>query len=191
VDAFAHLAVLISITLGLGLSHLLSRVGEMVQARARHGARGTIYWVQMVWVLSVLLAHVQLWWGLFGWARLLPRTSFFQFLLVLTGPVTLFLASRVVLPDLEDEPTVDLKGYFFAIRPWFFSILALYPIVAALTMVALHDWRWSASRGVQLALSALLFSGAVVRSERYHRVLAAGVLAIILLFITAFSLRIV
>jgi hypothetical protein len=63
--------------------------------------------------------------------------------------------------------------------------------VAALTMVALHDWRWSASRGVQLALSALLFSGAVVRSERYHRLLAAGVLAIILLFIAAFSLRIV
>ncbi|HEX5725907.1 MAG TPA: hypothetical protein VFX98_10615 [Longimicrobiaceae bacterium] len=189
-EIFAHLAVLVSIILGLGLSHLLSRVGELVQARATLGVRVTTYWVQLAWVLVVFLAHVQLWWSLFRWADRLPQASYFEFLLVLMGPVTLFMASRIALPDLEDNPTVDLRQYFFAIRPWFFTILGCYPLVAAVTMVFVDDWRWSPDRLVQLALSAALFSGALVRSERYHRVLAAAVLATTLLFIARFTLRV-
>lgn len=188
-EVFSHLSVLISIILGLGLSHLLSRVGELFQARAAHGQRVKVYWVQMTWVVIVFLAHVQLWWALFLWTERLKSASFFDFLLVLLGPVTLFLASRIVLPDLEDTPTVDLKEYFHAIRPWFFTVLALYPIVAALTEVAVDDWTLRPSRLMQVVLSALLFPGAFIRSERFHSTLVLVVLAMTVIFITWFTLR--
>lgn len=186
---FAHLSVLISIILGLGLSHLLSRVGELVQARATHGRRVRTDWVQMAWVAIIFLLHVQLWWALFHWVDRLPTASFFQFVLVLLGPVTLFLASRIVLPDLEDNPTVDLKQYFYAIRPWLFTVLALYPLVAVVTTMALTEWSLRPSRLIQLGVSGILFSGALVRSERYHAGLAVVVIAVGLTFITLFTLR--
>ena len=188
-SVFSHLSVLISIVLGLGLTHLLSRLGELFQARAIHGNAVHVYWVQMAWVLIVFVAHVQLWWALFLWTDRLESASYFEFILVLLGPVTLFLASRIVLPDLEDNPTVDLKAYFHAIRPWFFTVLAVYPIVAAITEIALEDWSMRPSRLMQIALSALVFPGAFVRSERFHRTLVLIVLAMTLLFITQFTLR--
>lgn len=188
-EKFSHLSVLISIVLGLGLTHLLSRVGELFQARATHGAQVRIYWVQLAWVAIVFVAHIQLWWALYLWTDRLASASYFQFFLVLLGPVTLFLASRVVLPDLEDNPTVDLRGYFHAIRPWFFTMLALYPLVAAVTAAAVGDWSLRASRVAQLALSAFLIPGAFVRDERFH----AGVVLVIagfsLWFIASFTLR--
>ena len=188
-DVFSHLSVLISIILGLGLSHLLSRVGELFQARAMHGGAVRIYWVQMAWVLVVFIAHVQLWWALFFWTERLESASYFDFILVLLGPVTLFLASRIVLPDLEDNPTVDLRQYFHAIRPWFFTVLALYPLVAAITEFALEDWSPRPSRLMQLGLSVLLFPAAVIRSEGFHRTLVIAILAMSVLFITQFTLR--
>jgi hypothetical protein len=189
VQIFSHLSVLISIVLGLGLSHLLSRIGELFQARAAHGDQVRIYWVQMAWVIIVLLAHVQLWWALYLWTERLESASFFDFILVLLGPVTLFLASRIVLPDLEDNPTVDLKAYFHAIRPWFFTVLALYPVVAAITEFAVEDWNLRPSRLMQLALSAIVLPGAFVRSEQFHRALVLVILAMMLVFITRFTLR--
>jgi hypothetical protein len=189
VEIFAHLSVLISIIHGLGLSHLLTRVGELFQARAAHGHRVHVYWVQMAWVLIVFVAHVQLWWALFFWTERLESATYFQFMLVLLGPVTLFLASRIVLPDLGENPTIDLRRYFDVIRPWFFTVLALYPIVAAITEIALEDWTFRASRIMQVALSALLFPGALIRSERFHKALVLVVLALALVFIGRFTLR--
>jgi hypothetical protein len=189
VEIFAHLSVLISIVLGLGLTHLLSRIGELFQARATHGDAVRIYWVQMAWVLVIFVAQVQLWWALYLWTERLRSASFFEFILVLLGPVTLFLASRIVLPDIEDNPTADLKAYFHAIRPWFFTVLALYPIVAAITMVAVEDWTLRPSRIMQIALSALLLPGAFIRSEAFHRGLVLVMLAMTLAFITLFTLR--
>jgi hypothetical protein len=188
-QVFSHLSVLISIVLGLGLTHLLSRVGELFQARAIHGQEVHIYWVQMAWVFIIFIAHVQLWWALYLWTDRLESASYFDFILVLLGPVTLFLASRIVMPDLEDNPTADLREYFHAIRPWFFTVLALYPIIAAITEIAMEDWSLRPSRLMQVALSALVFPGAFIRSEIFHRVLVLIVLAMTLLFITQFTLR--
>jgi hypothetical protein len=189
VQIFSHLSVLISIVLGLGLTHLLSRIGELFQARATYGDRVHIYWVQMAWVIIILIAHVQLWWALYLWTERLESASFFDFVLVLLGPVTLFLASRVVLPDIEDNPTIDLREYFHAIRPWFFTMLALYPVVAAITEFAVEDWSLRPSRLMQLGLSAVLLPGAFIRSEAFHRVLVLVMLAMALMFITLFTFR--
>jgi hypothetical protein len=189
VQIFSHLSVLISIVLGLGLTHLLSRIGELFQARATYGDQVHIYWVQMAWVIIIFVAHVQLWWALYLWTERLESASFFDFILVLLGPVTLFLASRIVLPDIEDNPTIDLKEYFHAIRPWFFTMLALYPVVAAVTEFALEDWSLRPSRLMQLALSAVVLPGAFVRSEHFHRALVLLILGIVLVFITSFTLR--
>ena len=188
-EIFSHLSVLISIILGLGLSHLLTRIGELFQARAVHGQQVRVDWVQMAWVFIVFVAQVQLWWALFFWTDRLESATYFQFVLVLLGPVTLFLASRIVLPDLGDNPTVDLKQYFDVIRPWFFTVLALYPLVAALTQVALDDWTLRPSRLMQVSLSVILLPGALIRSERFHKALVIVVLAMALIFITQFTLR--
>ena len=186
---FSHLSVLISIVLGLGLTHLLSRIGELFQARATYGDRVHIYWVQMAWVVIIFIAHVQLWWALYLWTERLQSASFFDFILVLLGPVTLFLASRIVLPDIEDNPTIDLKEYFHAIRPWFFTMLALYPLVAALTEFAVEDWSLRPSRLMQVGVSALLLPGGFIRSESFHRALVLVMLAMALMFITLFTFR--
>jgi len=52
---FEYLSVLISIILGLGLTHLLSAVRELIQKRAQV----RFYWLALIWAALIFMAQVQ------------------------------------------------------------------------------------------------------------------------------------
>ena len=54
-----YLSVLVSIIVGMGLSHLLASLARLIVARARV----RIYWVSLVTAAVAFLAHVQFWWS--------------------------------------------------------------------------------------------------------------------------------
>jgi hypothetical protein len=134
---FEHLAVLVSIVLGLGLTHLLASVHKVVQARRRV----RLYALPLVWVALIFVSQIEWWWALFA-LRATARWNFFYFLFVLLSPVSLYLASAFALPDIERGEEYDLRAYYYDNRAWFFGTVAAGPALDAVRRgVEAGTWR--------------------------------------------------
>lgn len=127
-----YLSVLVSIVVGLGISHVLSGVGNLLVDRLRV----RFWWVWGVAVLMIFLAHVQFWWGTFSVAGAVSA-NFFSFLFFLLTPIALYLAAVVLLPDFEGEGEIDLRAHFLANHRWFFGFVALVPLLNAVRSVVI------------------------------------------------------
>ncbi|MEP6491885.1 MAG: hypothetical protein ABJF01_04365 [bacterium] len=164
-DAFNYLAVLISIILGLGITHLLSGLGRLMQTRQRV----RLYWPTIAWVGLLLVVQVQTWWAMFG-LRGMQRWTFIGFVLVLLQPIVLYLLAALILPEASSETADDLRANYYAHSSWFFGLAVLLLVVSLLRdrVLAGH-----LPGSLNLAMHGLFFLGwgtaAITRREWYHR----------------------
>ena len=93
-DAFSYLSVLLSIILGLGLTHLLTAAGRLI----RHRDRVQLDWLPLLWAGVMLVMFVQVWWAMFG-LRDYQSWTFIAFLIVLAQTATVYMMAAVVLPE--------------------------------------------------------------------------------------------
>jgi len=115
---FEYLGVLLSVILGLGVTHILAGLSKIVH----HRKTVRLSWVHTLWTLNVLIYIVIIWWGMFWWSGQ-QDWSFFEFLLLILYAIVLFFAASLLFPwDLTED--FDFEAHFFETRPWFFSVLA-------------------------------------------------------------------
>jgi hypothetical protein len=183
-NSSAHLLVLMSIILGLGIRDLL--VGGRAAAIDR--PREDLALLPFLAGLLVLLATVQFWWYLFIVAnRDVWGTNFFLFATVLLRPALLFLSAASVFPP-AGQPG-NLADHYFRNRGFIYLPLAAFE---------LHNLVESATNLGTLRHAAhifhVLFTIACVvlafsSSRKLHRILLSLLLVSALVFIGAFSLR--
>jgi len=177
-DNFNHLAVLISIILGLGITQLLSGFGRWVESRFSFPA----FAPTIVWVAVLLVMHIQTWWTFYGMRRL-PHWTFFQFVVVLVQPIVLFLLASVVLPS-SAAAVSDLRSNYFAQRHWFFGLLITLLVVSLARDLILAG---ALPGTTNLLFHGLFFAaavgGLVTAWERFHRWLAYFTAAAIAVYI--------
>jgi len=113
---FEYLGVLISVVMGLGITHLLTGASKVIQYRDTV----RVYWVHFMWTANVLLYIVVIWWGMFWWSTL-AEWNFFQFLFVTLYAIVLFLIAAMLYPwDIPRD--FDFAEYFYKNRGWFFGL---------------------------------------------------------------------
>lgn len=165
--------MLISIILALGMTQVLTGVGEMLQARKRR----RFYWVHAVWVFNLFLFLVIAWWIFYRW-RHVTEWNYFLFLFLLIAPTILYLAALVLFPSASqsNDALVDYKAHFYANHRSFFILFGLWvPVDVADTL--LKGTAHFVSLGLQYILSVVLLTtvfsvAAISRNERVHAVLA-------------------
>ncbi len=182
---FEYLSVLISIIVGLALTQLLSGGARLIQLRRRvrpHAAT-------LCWMVLLFLIDTQIWWAAFE-RRDSTSWNFFSFLLYLLMPISAFLLSYLVLPEMGDADTVDLPANFEGNRPWFFGLLALLP-GASLAEEALRNGGLSANVDTAFRAGFVVFAlvSGRVRSERYQRWNAFVALVLVCSYVAALFLR--
>jgi hypothetical protein len=131
-STFEFVSVLISIVVGIGLTHLLTGVGQALE----HRRKVRFFWVQGLWVVNVGLIFVSFWWAtLFSHA---DRVTWYfpNFVVLLVYAVLGDLAAVLIVPS-NLERSSDLEAHFFEVRPWFFTIAAFIPPLE-LTDTLLH-----------------------------------------------------
>ncbi|MFL6539921.1 MAG: hypothetical protein ACJ8HU_04105 [Chthoniobacterales bacterium] len=172
-DPFSYLSVLISIVLALGMTQVLTGVGEMLQARSRR----QVYWIHAVWVFNLFLFLVIAWWIFYRW-RNVTEWTYYLFLFVLIAPTLLYLASLVLFPPPErhGESVHDYKTHYYANRRGFFILFGLW-IPVDVTDTLLKGSQHFLSLGIPYIASAIillfLFAlAATTRDERVHGFLA-------------------
>lgn len=167
-EAFAHLSVLISIVLGLGITNLLMGLARIVQMRGRV----KVYWPVIVWALVLLTIQVQTWWSMFG-LRYVETWTFVMFTLTLMQPIVLFFLSALVMPDFDRDDALDLRANYFAQARWFFGMFVALLIVSLLRTYAITG-RLPAL--ADFAFHVAFFAGAIpaifITNERFHQVAA-------------------
>jgi hypothetical protein len=180
-----YLSVLVSIIVGLGISHLLSGTGKLVVARRRV----RMYAPTLMAMLLVFLAHVQFWWGNLGYGEEVEG-NYFAFLAFLVGPVLLYLLSVLVLPDFDQEGELSLRAHYEENLPWFFGIALALPLTSALRNVLVQgEPVLTPERPFEILLAVMALSGLVFRSPRYHAVLGVLLLALFAAMILMTGLR--
>jgi hypothetical protein len=184
-DAFSYVSVIISVFIGLGLSHLLTGTVELVKARQRV----QFYWVHLIWVALTFVGHIFLWWTMWN-LRLVRSWNFFSFLLILLAPVLLYVAAAFLIPKVEADTAIDLRAYFFRNHSAFFSVNAVFA-----ALMGMVNWLLTghlSPRPITLIFGVwfiLLCISAFVKSARYHAVIALLFGLTFLLFVVLFGLR--
>ena len=123
-STFEFVTVLLSIVVGLGITRLLGRLGRAIEIRGSL----KLYWVQGVWTVNVGLNLVVFWWiVVFSYSSHEPWL-FLDFVNLFLYSILLYLQAVLIIPgDLEKG--TDLEAHFYSVRPWFFAIGALVPVV--------------------------------------------------------------
>ena len=114
---FDYFSILVSIILGLALTHLLRGLGKQIQMRREI----RVYWVHILWTINVVFQVLVLWWGMFWW-KYLSTWPIAWFVFLSTYAVILFLWSYMLYPP-EVAEGIDFEVFFYRNRRWFFGLL--------------------------------------------------------------------
>ena len=113
---FEYLGVLISVIMGLGITHLAVGASKLVQNRDRCKP----YLTHSLWSVAVLLYILIVWWGMYWWSKHVDWRAY-QYLFITLYALVLFFLSALLYPyDMDKD--IDVEVYFFKQRRWFFSV---------------------------------------------------------------------
>ena len=119
-STFEYAMVLISIIIGLGITHILSSLGSAVHRLRHHGRSLRIEINYLVWVAFIFTWLVQFWWWEFRWSELVPALDVGIFSFLVLYSVALFMMSVILVPH-QLAIIDDSWEYFLSIRFWFYG----------------------------------------------------------------------
>jgi len=120
---FEYVAVLTSIIVGLGITHLLQGTARLFQ----EPEAGRPYWVHLTWVLYMFLTAVFWWWWEFR-LKHLEVWTFQVYVFVILFAVGLYLLCAMLFPP-NLERYDGFKGYYYSRRAWFFGIFIVFQTI--------------------------------------------------------------
>ena len=175
--AFEYVLPLVSVLAGLALADVAVSLHRLLRARRR------VRWDALPLACAVLAA-LNLWWGLFN----SQETPFYQtlggFLPLAALLVVLFLLNAAALPDAVPDEGLDLRAFYDANGPYFWS---LYAVVVVLSIANNVGGRAALglsvdvlSYGPNLVLIALFVALARFRHRALHGVAVVALLALFL-----------
>jgi hypothetical protein len=114
---FEYLGVLISVIMGLGITHLATGATKLIQHR--DGVR--LYLPHALWTINVLMFILLIWWGMFWWSAHDNWYAYEYLFITLYAIVLFFLASMLYPWDMKED--IDVREYFLKNRLWFFGAM--------------------------------------------------------------------
>lgn len=184
-SSFAFTISLAAVINGLGIVRLLSTFTEYIDLRGK--VRVTHYWVYALFLVLQFLFHVLLWWTMWD-MRSLETFNFLSYLYLLMGPILLYVATSLLLPNFDEEQVLDLRDRYYHLAPSYFTVMSLL-------------WLWSISFwpvlvGVWSPDTPLIVAALVVSlilrfssHARVHEVLVLAYCVLLVLSIAFFSLE--
>jgi hypothetical protein len=172
---FEYVIVLISIVIGLALTHLMQGIAGLIH----HPKRARVWWVHLVWVSYMFLSIVFWWWWEFQLQHI-ETWTFSIYLFVIFYAFYLYLICAMLFPrDLEGYD--GYQDYFLARRGWFFGLLLGWSVIDTI-----DTWIKGPEYFASLGAAAMLFNvvlalssvvGMIVRRGAVQAIIAVGQMA--------------
>ena len=181
-DVFEYVAVMVTVVLALAVSHILTFLATIVA----NPERVRPYWVHLLWAGLLLGLNLQAWLVLWTLRRQ-PEWPIGQIVMMLVSASLIFVAARILEPELAAGSCVDLRAHFFRVRLPLFATLSVFWLFPILGRFLFLEGRLADRETVgRLAFLGLSISGIVVKSSTWHSALAvlwAGLLVATLVFV--------
>jgi hypothetical protein len=116
-SVFEYIGVLVSVIMGLGITHLVTGTSKLIQ----HRSEVRLYMPHMLWTLNILIFILLIWWGMFNWSSHETWYAYEYLFIALYAIVMFFLASLLYPWDMASN--IDVREHFFGNRTWFFGVL--------------------------------------------------------------------
>jgi hypothetical protein len=172
---FEYVMVLVSIVVGLAITHILSATGATVHRLRGHGEPIRLEPVFLLWVGYVLTYLVSFWWWEFRFQGLQGEWTFGLYLFVITYAISLFLLTVILIPNRMEEVN-DSYEYFMAGRRWFFGAnLIVTGIDMGDTLLKGLDWFLRPSFLVQEGVLISVFVVGLISNRRPVQLTAAAI----------------
>ena len=174
---FDYLAVLISVVLGLAVTHVLTGISGAINRRDRMRPD----WIQIWWGVNVLAYVLAVWWGMYWWKHLTVWTV--QSFAFLTGyAIVLFMMASLLFPWEGGEGSAAIPA-LWRNRHWFFGMLLAAHLIDIPETTAKQVEGLRAVAGqywfAAPAFLAIAIAGLVTQKRRVHAVLAPAWLAVL------------
>ncbi len=117
---FEFITIFCSLILGLALTHIFGAVSDLYEIRDRVKA----YWLNSLWVVTVIMWSIFTWWGLWNLSIDRIEWSYAQYWFLVTNLASIYFFTTLVLPKATDEGIIDLETHYFLVHKAFFSIVA-------------------------------------------------------------------
>jgi len=164
--------VLVSLIIGLGLAELLSGIAKTI----RNKEKVRLYWIHSVFIAVIFLALLQTWWEIWG-VRETPAWTFIDLLLMLGGPIGLFLISHLVFP--EQLAGSNLRSFYYEeMRPVFWIAILTVIVSATFRPIVLGADLFAVQNLSSFLLIAILASMASTKNALFHSCM------VVLVFVT-------
>lgn len=179
---FEYVMVLVSIVIGLAITHILTALAGAVHRIRGHGQPIRLDPVYLLWTGYVMLWLVSFWWWEFKLQEMELEWSFGLYLFIVGYAIALFVLAAVLVPK-GMERVSDSYAFFMEGRRWFFgthlvvlgidvadtfvkgtawgmrpAVLAQYGVFIAISVSGILSER----RSVQIAAAAAAFSGQLI-----------------------------
>ncbi len=114
---FEYIGVLISVIMGLGITHLATGATKLIQ----HRDTVRFYLPHALWTINVLVYILLIWWAMYWWSG---HQHWFavEYLFITLYAIVLFFIAAMLYPwQMPDD--IDVREYFFRNRRWFFGAM--------------------------------------------------------------------
>lgn len=139
-DSFTYVMVLVSIVVGLGITHILSAVGAAIHRLRGYGPPIRLEAVYLFNLGTVFIWLVAFWWWEYKFSQIEIAWSLGLYLFIIAYAVVLYLTAVVLVPA-GMEGVEDSFEYFVQGRAWFFGLLLLSQVVDVIdTFLKGVDW---------------------------------------------------
>ena len=117
---FEYLTILISVVIGLALTHLLTNLIRIIHNREHVKP----YWVHLLWSATIVLWTISFWWFTFSMSTVREWTlGLFAFVMVYA--VLLYVLMALLFPE-DIEKKQNYEQLYFQNQKWFFTTLTLF-----------------------------------------------------------------
>ena len=146
------------------------------------------YWLHLAWIIFLLLLHFHVWWGLWDFQQV-TTWNYFSYLFLLSGPVLLFVAVAIIIPEDQQAGKIDLQEFYFKTNTKFFLTLA-FAVIWGLCLYPVFYGKLDPVFGWLLSFLIIMILLGFMKNSKLHVILSitAWVLFFIWLLSYGFSL---
>jgi len=117
---FEFVTIFCSLIVGLALTHIFRGVSDLYEIRDRVKT----YWLNSLWVVTVIMWAIYTWWGLWELSEVIVVWKYHQYWFLMINLSSVYFFTTLVLPKATDEGAIDLEDHYFSVHKAFFIIVA-------------------------------------------------------------------
>jgi len=176
---FEFITIFSSLILGLALTHIFRAVSDLYEIRERV----KLYWLNSLWVITVMMWSIFTWWGLWKLSIEMTEWHYFQYWFLVMNLSSIYFFTTLVLPKATDEGDIDLEAHYFSVQKAFFSIVAFSLFSSAVVNYSLFGEPMIGPMTIMpLIVGCSAVIAALTDSEKYHKFIGVFMFVMFIFF---------